>query len=97
MIDLSKSVLQDRFRPLAICRGGSVPVRSVGGQLDPHRHEQPNIWSRPCSLLHAVETHRPFGPPKDSHREMNVRRAERLPLFPEMLLFADAPVRANQR
>ena len=37
MKDPSTSVLQDRFRPLAICYVGSAPVNSVDGQL--HQHQ----------------------------------------------------------
>ena len=58
--DPSTLVLQDRFRPLAICHVGSAPVHSVDGQLHQHQHERPDIWSRPCPLRRGVEIRHPF-------------------------------------
>ena len=83
MKDPSTSVLQDRFRPLAIGHVGSARVYSVDGQLHPHQHEQPDKWSRPCPLRHVVEIHPPLFVPKKKYQQVNVRRAEKLPLFPD--------------
>ena len=83
MKDPSTSVLQDRFRPLAICHVGSAPVYSVDGQLHQHQHEQPDIWSRPCPLRRVVEIRHPlFDLTTNTIPEVNVSRAEKLPLFP---------------
>ena len=59
-------------------------MHSVDGQLHQHQHEQPDIWSRPCPLRRAVEIRPPLFDLtiKRNTREVNVRRAEKLPLFP---------------
>ena len=77
----SKSVLRGRFRPIAICHVGTVPVYSVDGQLHQHQHVHPDIWSRPYQVRCGAEIRRPFR----SHisiPKVNVSRAEKLPLFP---------------
>ena len=56
----SKSVLQGRSRPIAICHVGTVPVYSVDGQLHQHQREHPDIWSRPYQLRCGVEIRYPF-------------------------------------
>jgi len=59
--DPSTSVPQGRFPPRAICQTGNAPAYSADGRLDQHRHERPNIWSKPYPMRPEVEVRRsPF-------------------------------------
>ena len=95
MKDPSTSVLQDRFRPLAICYVGSAPVHSVDGQLHQRQHEQPDIWSRPCPLRRVVEIRPPLFdlPIKRNTKTGGERQTRRkVAAFSRLLLFDDVGV-----
>ena len=93
MKDPSTSVLRDRFRRLAICHVGSVPVNSVAGQLHQDQHEQPNIWSRPCPQRRAVEIRYPiFDLTRNTNTGGERQTRRKVAALSRLLLFDDVGI-----